>query len=170
MIKLKKGFSLIEVLIYSSLLAFFISSIFIFLNSILGSSDRIGERNELVANQDLILRKMHWLLFNQTSSIKEPVAGSSSTLIKVKGLDSKTYTLDLNGGQILFSEVGGTSTPITNNHVNVTKFVVDHFSNGQSNTTFKISLVLQSRNLPSINTSSTFFYDFSQFRYTEAEE
>lgn len=170
MINLKRGFTLIEVLIYSSLLAFFISAIFIFLNSILGSSDRIGERNELVANQDLILRKMHWLLFNQTASIKEPVAGSSSTLIKVKGLDSKTYTLDLNSGQIVFSEVGGALTPITNNHVDVTKFVVDHFSNGQSNSTFKISLVLQSKSAPTVIASSTFFYDFSQFRYTEAEE
>ncbi|MDI6820813.1 MAG: prepilin-type N-terminal cleavage/methylation domain-containing protein [Patescibacteria group bacterium] len=155
----KNGLTLIEVLIYSALLAIFLIGSFLFINSILSVDKASEEQNEALANQDFVEAKLNWLL-GQTTNINTPPANASSTELKLDGstigifpavfsLANNAINLSLNNGSVI---------PVTNDRVKVTTFAIEHFSNNQSFSSIRITLALESNISPNIKTSSTIFY------------
>jgi len=163
MINPKGGFTLIEVLIYSALLALFLSGALVFVSGVLGSADRLLERNELLSNQELVDRRVRSILNQQNgqvATITSPAPNSSSTsqlgIINHYGKSIVLYTEG--SGQLGLTAEDGRSELLTNNRVKVSQFLIEHFSNTQSSSSIKISFMLQSAFYNDLNISSTLYY------------
>ena len=155
----KNGFTLVEVLLYSVILAMFLGVSFPFAVSLLGTIDTLFERSEVVANQEFVERKLGWFTI-QTNSITTPPASSSSNRLELSindsSLDPAVFSLENNS--LMLSLAGATSVPITNNRVNVIDFQAEHVSPDQLPSELRISLSFQSAVRPDIVSTTTLFY------------
>jgi len=159
----KRGFTLIEAVVYSGLLALFLGMSIVFSNNILGTNNRILERNEQVANLELLNKKLMWLV-GQTTAVTAPASGATGSTLTLSGNVSGIYpaTFALTNGQITLSINGATAVPITNNRVTVTAFSVDHIRHSISPTLFmeeiRVTVTTQSVALPAVTATRTFSY------------
>ncbi len=161
-----RGSTLIEILIYSLLLALFISAAFIFLGGVLSSSNTATERNEVIATKEFAERKLAWV-FGRSSGILSPPVGSGTTSVWISGSDANIYptTFTVSGGTLMLAlrDTSGTGqagdkSPITNDRVKITNFTVSHFPSSQALGILRVNFALQSRIYPSIVATSTRFY------------
>ncbi|MEK7464749.1 MAG: prepilin-type N-terminal cleavage/methylation domain-containing protein [Patescibacteria group bacterium] len=161
----RDGFTIIEVLIYSALLAIFLGATFAFISSILGTTDTLLERNELIANQEFVEQKLSWIVAGATNVVA-PIANSSSSRLQISVVSStlnpSIFTFASATGEIILKTGSMASASITNNRVKVKNFWIQNFSNNQSTSTLKISLSLESSIYPNLVSTSTFFYALSQ--------
>lgn len=160
----RRGFTLVEVMIYSAILALFIGASFAFVSAILGNTDNLLERNEVVVNQTFLERKIGWLVGRATEISAPPPNSSSTATISFEGNDASVYpaTFSFLDNEIGLSLGGGASTPVTNDRVKVLGFSADHYSNAQSTSTLKISVTFQNRIYPNIVITSTLSYALPQ--------
>lgn len=157
------GFTLIETLIYSVILAIFIGAAFSFIASILGTTDTLLERNEVLANQDFAERKIYWIL-GQSAGIAVPGPNSSGTILAVQGSDTAIYpaSLTLSNNQIMLALPGKPATALTNNRVQANLFFVQTFNNSQTSSTLAVTFGLNDAAFSNIQSSTTIFYVFPQ--------
>ncbi|MEK7576335.1 MAG: type II secretion system protein [Patescibacteria group bacterium] len=155
----ESGFTLIEVLIYSAVLAIFMGAAFVLVSSILGSADAFLEKNELLANQEFVERKLIWALAG-ASGVLSPPPNSSSTGLTITGSSTLIYpaVFSLDNNQLTLSVAEGAPELIANNRVRVNEFKIEHFSSNQYDSAIKISLVLQSVVFSYLQSSSTLFH------------
>jgi Tfp pilus assembly protein PilE len=81
-----KGFTLIEVLIYSALIAFTLSMVLVPVYQIMQSSSSLGAKNATEAEANFLLRKIEWAL-SSVSAINFPAAGSSSSTLSINRIN-----------------------------------------------------------------------------------
>ncbi|GAH25481.1 unnamed protein product [marine sediment metagenome] len=159
--KKQKGFTLIEILIYSALLGIFLGGVVILVGNIFASTDTTLARSEVLTNQEFIERKLQWLT-GQATDIISPVPGSASTQLElsepVPGIHPAIFSLDATTDQLLLSLGGGTPLSLTNNRVEVIDFIVEHFVQDGSLSTIRISLGLQSALYHHIISTTTLIY------------
>jgi type II secretory pathway pseudopilin PulG len=151
----RRGFTLIEVIIYSGILAGFFAAILVFMSNILGSVDAVRERNEVVANQEFIERKLDWILHN-ASQIQIPAVGSTSSELKAVLTDGSTADFVLSGNILNLSAASLPAEPINSLRVNVTNFSVSNTTS--SPTQLSITVAVQSVVYTNTISSSTYFY------------
>lgn len=158
-----RGFTLFEVLIYSAILAIFIGAAISFISSVLGMSDALLEKNEVLANQEFVERKLNWVL-GSASAVAFPPANSSGTGLYVNGNVPAVYpaVFSLSGNQLTLSNGGGAAAAITSGRVKVSAFEVEHYSNSQSTSTIKVRFSLESVVFPHLKSSSSLFYVIAQ--------
>lgn len=156
---MRQGSSLIEVLLYSALLAIFLGATFAFVASILGSTDNLLERNEVVAASEFIEHKIAWLA-GQATSITVPVSGQSSTTLAFSGSDPSIFpaTFAWNGSVISLVLPSTSATPLTNGRVAVRSFLVEHFSSLPTANTLQIKFTVGSIVYPYLTVTSTTYY------------
>jgi len=157
--KNRSGFTMVEILIYSAILAIFLGAVFSFIASILGTTDNLLERNELLANTEFVESKIGWLT-SLATGVTTPAPNSSGTALKMNLSD---LTLDpalfsLTSSTINLSFASGTPAALTNDRVRVTTFEVKHLAASSSPPQLKISLALQSAIYPNIVATTTLFY------------
>ncbi len=152
-----KGFTLLEAALYSGLLALFLTTTFVFVNSILGTTGRISERNEIVVNEELVERKLSWLV-SQATGVSLPAANATGTTLTLTGSDSSIYpaTFSISNQQVLLSLANGTAVPITNARVKATTFSITDILTSSSLQAIRVSLSLQSAALSTITSSLNF--------------
>lgn len=157
----RSGFTLIEVLIYSVILAIFIGAALSFIASILGSTDTLLERNEVLANQEFVESKIYWIL-GQASSVSSPAANASGTVLTAEGTNPAVYPASFNfyDNQITLALAGQPAVTLTNNRVKAGQFLVQRFSNIQTSSTVSVTFGLSDVTFPYIQSSTTIFYVF----------
>lgn len=155
----QSGFTLIEVLIYSVILAVFLGASFSFVASILGTTDNLLERNEVIANREFVERKFNRLV-TYAGSIIVPAANSSSTQLKLqlKDADLDPAVFNLDGDVLTLSIDDRAAVPIVNNRIKVTSFNVEHFVKPGEKPIIRIYLALKSRIYSHIVATSTYSY------------
>ena len=160
----KGGFTLLEILLYSLILALFLGSSIAFVNAILNTSDSSLDRNEIIANQEFIGKKISWIM-GSVESIILPNASSSSTSTVSLNLLNANLTpavFSFENESITLSLAGSSSVPLTNSRIIITDFLAEHFDSDDSPPTLRISFALQSVLRPSIVSSTTLSYVLSQ--------
>ncbi|MFH0806218.1 MAG: hypothetical protein V1885_00595 [Candidatus Brennerbacteria bacterium] len=158
-LKSARGATLIETIIYAALLAMFIGATFAFVASILGSTDTLLERNEIVAAAEFVELKLAWLM-GQANGVNVPVPSASSTALTIVGTDgllfpamfAKTTTT------ITLALPGTPASALTNTRVTVPTFLVEHFSTNQGSSTLRVTIEVRSALYPHLVTSSTSYY------------
>ncbi|KKU93983.1 MAG: hypothetical protein UY26_C0003G0133 [Candidatus Jorgensenbacteria bacterium GW2011_GWA1_48_13] len=158
-LKARAGFTLLEVLIYSVILAIFLGAAFAFIASILGTTDNLLERNELLANAEFVGGKLNWLTGIATDVVI-PAADATSTELKMNLSDasSSPAVFFLNGPAVNLSLANASSVPITSERIKVTGFNVQHISASSSPPQLRIYLSLESNIYPNIVATTTLFY------------
>ncbi|HXF44330.1 MAG TPA: prepilin-type N-terminal cleavage/methylation domain-containing protein [Candidatus Paceibacterota bacterium] len=157
--KTRKGFTLIEVLIYSAILAVFLGAAFSFIASILGTTDNLLERNEVLATAEFLEGKLGWLT-SLSTGVTAPAQNASSTVLGMT-LGNQTMSpaiVSLDGTAIKLSLAGGPAVPLTNGRVETTAFEIEHFSASSSPAQIKVYLSLRSAVYSNVVATTTFFY------------
>lgn len=160
---MRQGSSLIEVLLYSALLAIFIGATFAFVASILGSTDNLLERNEVVAASEFIEHKIAWLA-GQATGITVPVSGQSSTTLVFSGSDTSIFpaTFAWNGSVISLALPSTPATPLINGRVVARSFLAGHFSSPQTASTLQVEFTVGSIVYPYLTVTSTTYYAINE--------
>ena len=155
----REGSTLIEILAYSAIVAILLQSAVLFFYSTLDATNRITERNELLANQELIENRLKWL-FAQSSGISTPPVNSSGTSLTISGASSTIYpaSLSLSSSSLLISLPNTASTSLNSLRVNVLDFKVERPINSFSTSTARIFIHLRSGVLSSIESTTTLIY------------
>lgn len=151
----RQGFTLIEVIIYSGILAGFFAAILVFMSNILGSVDAVQERNEVIANQEFIERKLDWILHN-ANQIQIPAVGASSSELKVVLTDSSIADFIWSGNILNLAAASLPAEPINSLRVNVIDFYAVNTTS--SPTQLSVTVAVQSAAYPNTISSSTYFY------------
>jgi len=156
-----RGFTLIEAIIYSALLALFLFSSILFASNILGANTRVTERNELLVNQEFLEKKLNYIV-GQSNEITLPNVGDSGSVLTLTGANSDLFpaTFSLSNNQVMLDLPGeANDASLTSNRVKVTEFSIIHIS---SLPAIRVTLALSSINLPAITLTNNFSYVISQ--------
>ena len=113
-----KGFTLIEVLIYSALVMIILSFSLIVTYQFIEFNDRGKHLRELADNQKFLEQKIYWAL-QSVSAINSPAAGATSTALSVNkvGYGSNPIVINFSDGAARLSRGGGAYQPINNDLV-----------------------------------------------------
>jgi len=141
--KLQVGFTLIEILLYVSILGMIFGFTILAADQMISNYERLRYQRELMENQKFLTQKLIWLLQNN-AAINSPAAGASADSLSVNKLNfsGNPLVIGLNGGRVWLTV--GTSTPIslTNNYVTVSNVSFTHFNfSGHDAIRFRANLI-----------------------------
>lgn len=123
----RKGFTLIETLLYAALFATVMSfAILIFYQS-LSSESQNRARREVETEADFLMRKIIWTL-NSAQSISQPAVNATSSALALSkyGYAENPLVFDVSGGVARLSKAGGQAVRLTNNNVRIDQMTFSH--------------------------------------------
>lgn len=143
-----KGFSLIELIIYFTLLSvilLMITDLFFRISEASlesTSKSRVEVEGEYVLNR--ITYDIHRIDTSQGDSILFPANPGDSTTWLVTQIDGKIYIYTSTGQEILFREIFIIDDRLTSNSVKATATTFTHYANPSGKPTIKINFTLES--------------------------
>lgn len=143
----KRGFTLIEVLLYVSLSVLLLGALSATVILTLESRARAHVTNEVEQQASFIFNRIEQIA-QDSSAITSPVAastGSSLTISRDSPSDNPT-TLSLSGTTLMITRGGNSSTALHNDQIEVTNFVVSNLSRPGTDGIFRIELTLAFKN------------------------
>lgn len=154
----QSGFSLVELLLYISILALILLSISVFLSTLLSSRVKNQTISE-VESQGLQAMHLITQTIRNSASITTPAQGVSAASISLS-----TYTSELNptifdisGGALRVSEGGGPAVSLTNSRVTVSALSFQNVSRSNTPGSVRISFTISS-----VNSSGRNEYQFQK--------
>ena len=156
----ERGSTFIEILIYAAIVAGFLQVVILFFHATLDATDRIAERNELLANQEFIDQKIKWL-FGQASVVSFPALSSSSSVrFTLSGASSTLYpaTFTFTSSSIFLYIPSVATSSLALQRIQIVSFKAEHLSNAVATSSVRVSFHLRSVALPSIESSTTLTY------------
>jgi hypothetical protein len=128
-----KGFTLIEVLIYSALIAMIISGSLIAVYQIIESGNNI--QNKIITEQEanFLLSKIRWALAGATAIISPAIGLASSTLsINKANYSENPIIFDLNSNNLRIKQGSGNPAILNNQNIAINNLVFEHLAAGGS--------------------------------------
>lgn len=127
------GFTLIEVLIYSALIAVFIGSTIAIAYNFLESGANTRSRVKLAEQQQFLRQKIEWVL-RGASTINSPPVGSSGTSLSVNksGSSENPFVIDLSSGVVRLQTASHGPLAITDPSIAVSGLTFDNFAFSQT--------------------------------------
>lgn len=121
------GFTLIETLIYSALLAFFLVSSIIVTNQILEDNRKTKGKLEVSGEAEFIMGKISYVLADASSTVS-PMANATSTTLSINKTNYSSNPLEfsLSGTDIYLKRGSASSTRLNSQRVIITKFLATH--------------------------------------------
>jgi type II secretory pathway pseudopilin PulG len=157
----QKGFTLVETLIYLSLIGVTITSFISFNLTISSARNKNTAISEVQSNALTALNFMSTKL-RSAKKIILPIAGESSYSLIFRqsdnGVDLRIY-LNSENGILYYSEGAGTEIPITSSKVLINNLVFSNLTSGQDPGNIGINLGLQYNN-PSNSMEFAYFQDY----------
>ena len=150
-----KGFTLIEVLIYTAILTVILTGVLATFYSIINTSDSLRNQIELVENSKFLEQKLRWALTGATQ-INTPGLGSTSDTLSIErpGAGSP-LVFDLSNGIVRMASGSGDPVPITNDFVIVSSLSFKNFSfSSDTKNSIRIKANLTNTNMPVPSTTS----------------
>ncbi len=131
----RHGFTLIEVVVYSAILAGFFLFGITFTSRIIDYGDRLEKQRELAENQRFLEQKLQWAL-SSIQTLSSPPLGTSSTTLSVTKLGYASNPVSFNRatatGMVRISILGGAPVPLLNRFATATSLTFDNLNlNGQ---------------------------------------
>ncbi len=142
-----KGFTLIEVLIYSALIAMIISGSLIAVYQIIEGSDSIQNKIIIEQEANFLLSKIRWVLTGATAIISPTVGLASSTLsINKANYSENPIILDLNSNNLRMKQGSGNPTILNNQNIAISNLIFEHLAaNGSGPEGLKINLTVNNK-------------------------
>lgn len=123
---MKKGFTLIETLIYIGLFTILMGAGFYTAFALIQSGQQLDTKTVTNSELDFVLRKIDWAI-SGINTINTPSSGYSSTLSVTK-YDGTTIQLRQNGEKIEIKEGSSSFLPITTDNVKVASLSFQYIS------------------------------------------
>lgn len=127
-----RGFTLIEIIIYSAIVTAILSFALLSLYQIISFDERGVAQQELIENKKFLLEKIYWVL-QSVEAINSPAVGGSGGTLSVNKLNYgfNPLIVSLNNGVTQLVS-GATATPLTNSRVTIDSLNFEHltFSGG----------------------------------------
>ncbi len=160
----QQGFSLVELLLYTSISAIMLLTISLFFSMILES--RI--KNQTIAEveqQGLQIMQIITQTARNAETITSPSQGTSASSLTLDVITASNdpTILDLSGGAIRIKEGAGAVIPLTNSRVTASNLLFQNLSRPNTPGTIRISFVLTH-----INPENRNEYNFSKIFYASA--
>jgi len=142
-----KGFTLIEVLIYSALIAMIISGSLIAVYQIIEGSDSIQNKIIIEQEANFLLSKIRWALTGATAIISPTIGLASSTLsINKANYSENPIVFDLNSNNFRIKQGSGNPTILNNQNIAINNLIFEHLAaNGSGPEGLKISLTVNNK-------------------------
>lgn len=122
----QKGFTLLEMVIYSGLLALLLSSVVTILYQIAGSHARSRERTEVENEANFLMQKIEWTM-SGAQTIAVPAVNTTGTSLSInKFNDPNTYLFSLASGTLSFTRGTSTARILNSSHVSVVQALFNH--------------------------------------------
>ncbi len=128
---LKKGFTLIETIIYTLIVSFVISSFLFIIANTLASADRADRNLRLIDERQFMIQKIDWAL-QSVLAVNSPAAGGSGATLSVDkiGFLSNPVVVDLAAGKLRIKQGSGAAVPITISEITVSNPVFTYTVSG----------------------------------------
>jgi len=159
-VKHEDGFTLIEVLIYSAVVAVFLGLSFAAAHSVFRTSSILTARNELTVHEEFVERKLAWIM-GHAKSISSPAPNTSSTTgftITTHATSSDPAVFSFAGGIIDLALAGAGAANVSNNKVTISSFVATHYSNSQATSSLAITFDMQHVGHINVTSSVSFWF------------
>jgi len=123
----RHAFTLVESLVYSALLAFFIGAAFIVTTQVLENARKDRSKLEVSEEAEFIMKKIEWALID-ASTTTIPMAGTSSSTLKVLkyGFAENPLEFRLQDESVELKRSTGAFTRLNNTRVKVTGLTFEH--------------------------------------------
>jgi len=164
----RSGFTIIEILIYSAIVATFIVSVMLALWTMLDASTGIMARSEIIDNNRFVYQKLAWAI-KGASDISTPAVGGNGQILtltrNISGVPT-TLTFSLQNSVLKMRRGLGPTVPLTNNWVKVASLGFETYSfDVESKKTVRVKMTLVSGDprYPLATTPSTASSSFSYF-------
>jgi hypothetical protein len=154
------GFTLVEALLYSAILATFLGFTFISTYGVFASNATLLKRNEIAANEEFIEAKIAWVMGHAGTVLSpDPHTSSAAGFTVITYIeDTDPAVFDLVGGDLRLSLAGGAPSVLNNDKVVVSDFLVEHFSNTQATSSVRVSFTLRDISDGDIFSSPSFLF------------
>lgn len=115
-----KGFTLIETLIYATIVTGMVTFAILASYQLIESADKIRNQKEVAENKKFFEQKMYWV-FQNISAINSPTTGATTTSLSVDKLShaDNPVVVDVNNGVVTLKQGSNPAIPITNEYVAV---------------------------------------------------
>ncbi len=123
---MKKGFTLIETLVYIGIVGGFITFFILTAYQIIDFSERLEKQRELGENQRFLVQKLHWVLSGATVSV--PAQGSSGAVLTVTKTGVGQITVDSLAGAARLKIGAGDAVLLTNDYASTTNLLFEHLN------------------------------------------
>ncbi|MEK7114455.1 MAG: prepilin-type N-terminal cleavage/methylation domain-containing protein [Patescibacteria group bacterium] len=142
-----KGFTLIEVLIYSALIAMIISGSLIAVYQIIEGSDSIQNKIIMEQEANFLISKIRWALTGATTIISPTIGASSSTLsINKANYSENPIVFDLNLNNLRIKQGSGNPAILNNQNIAINNLIFEHLTaSGSGPEGLKISLTVNNK-------------------------
>ena len=128
--KYKKGFTLIEALIYLALFGILMGGAIVAAYNIYESGSRISARIIVLEEGNFLLAKINWAL-SGISAVNFPLVGSTGSKLLVTTVDSAIGSISIeSGGTDIVMTQGGVTQTLNNTNVTVDNLLFDYKQNG----------------------------------------
>ncbi len=156
--KSQKGFTLLEVLMYASLVAGFVTVALASTHQILEYSNRLRSMRELGENERFLIQKFNWIL-SGVQTLNSPAVGASSTSLSVTKLTfpANPLLVSLATGTIQLKAGASSTVALSNNYFASTSNL--KFENIQYSNQYAIRITAQLTNdFATTSIDTTIFY------------
>jgi prepilin-type N-terminal cleavage/methylation domain-containing protein len=118
---MKKGFTLIEVIIYIALFSILMGGAFITAYQLIDSSRKLSVKNTTQDEGNFVMRKLSWTLTSVNPAVATIPSSGTSPNLKVTKYDSNQIDVQQNGTKIEMKESLGPNIflPITTDNVTI---------------------------------------------------
>lgn len=161
----ERGATLLEVLLYSAILAVFLGAAFLVVNNVLLVNRDLTLRHELIANQELVGERLRWAA-RQAERIEFPAPGGelfSEMRFRMYQADGSPAVFSFSDGRIFLSLASSTPRPLTNSRVLVTNFRARHISNGQIASAAELTFSLRDAGKEFVSSTVTYLFSLPVF-------
>ena len=129
----KKGFTLIEMLLYASIFMIVTGGMTLFAVAMLRSAERADYQVEVSDNSRFIIQKIQRIVQGATTINSPAVGVTASTLsVNTASVSANPFVIDLSGGVLRLKMATGTPIPLTNSFVTVSSLSFSNYSYGSS--------------------------------------
>ncbi len=158
--KASRGFTLIEIIIYSGIVVIISTGFILYVYSTLDYSNRVRSHLEVTDNSRLIIQKISGILRGAVV-INSPAVGFSGASLSADTHDipNNPFIFDLSSGVLRLKRGGASPVPISNSLVTVSSlsFANYSYSNGTKNTIRIKALITSATDLPPASQQIDFF-------------
>ncbi len=126
---MKKGFTLIEILIYLALVSLITTIAIASVYPLIDNYYRNQARLDIEGEVNFLMRKINWALMG-AYLINQPTAGSTSTTLSInkEGFSQNPIAFDVNNGDFRISLAGAGPIVLNNVNVKIEKAEFEHIS------------------------------------------